>query len=226
MQKPFVLEKREAFNKPYLKVLYVNESLLKDVQKVISILPSVKKVNITNNTMTDLTVYPKPNYGIQEMEKETLNALDLYFKDGIITKDAFSTLFDVVEQLQPYQKAHNLYKEASSKLVKGEHFRNAIDDIRLALELLLKEILHNQAPLEKQQTNLSNYFKGRGVNDDVRNIVVQTLPKLINYFNNNVKHNNRVKTKDVEFIVNQTNVIVEQIVKCERSIEDEIQKEY
>ena len=37
------------------------------------------------------------------------------------------------------------------------------------------------------------------------------------YFNDKAKHNDNVKIEDLEFMVNQSNIIVNQIVKCNKN---------
>jgi hypothetical protein len=54
----YILEKRESYGKFYLKAKLKDNDQLEIVQNLLTSLKSVKKVNITENERTDLTLYP------------------------------------------------------------------------------------------------------------------------------------------------------------------------
>jgi len=91
-------EIRETFNKEYLKVFLKDKSRLQEVQIVLGNLPSVKNVNITANTETDLTVYPNRVYSAAEMQAEVEETLKVIFSsrlaDPIIKEDVLDSLGD------------------------------------------------------------------------------------------------------------------------------------
>ena len=51
----YTIERREIYGKEYLKVQLRDNDSLEIIQKLLSSLQSVKKVNITQNTRPDLT---------------------------------------------------------------------------------------------------------------------------------------------------------------------------
>ncbi|MEX0906636.1 MAG: hypothetical protein WD028_12990 [Balneolaceae bacterium] len=88
MPKNYHLEIREVFDKKYLKVFIKDLDQLKNIQVLITQLPSVKKVNITSSDSTssppqNLTVYPKIVYDEQELKTEVEAAIEGYFSGGI-----------------------------------------------------------------------------------------------------------------------------------------------
>ena len=87
----FATEIRESFDKKYLKVFLKDKSRLKEIQIVLTDLPSIKRVNITENNELDLTIYPNKVYSAEEMQKEVTETLTVIFTaapvDPIIKDD-------------------------------------------------------------------------------------------------------------------------------------------
>lgn len=75
-------EEREIYGKRYLKVQLKDNDKLEIIQKLLSSLQSVKKINITQNTRTDLTVYPAKFYEIEETKEEIISQLDSFFQSS------------------------------------------------------------------------------------------------------------------------------------------------
>lgn len=74
----FHVEKRKVFNSDYLNVSIGDETQIADVQAAISTIKQVRKVNITDNSQLELTVYPKKMYSIDIVEKEVTSFLKQY----------------------------------------------------------------------------------------------------------------------------------------------------
>ena len=67
---------------------------------------------------------------------------------------------DVLDWLRKYPKVYDNFKSALEKYQNKVYQRNLIDDLRLALELLLKIILRNKKRLEKNKNRpLVNTWK-------------------------------------------------------------------
>ena len=66
MAKYFEIAIREAFNDKYLKVFLKNKDKINEVRDRLAFLRSARTVNITQNSETDLTVYPAKVYDITE----------------------------------------------------------------------------------------------------------------------------------------------------------------
>ncbi len=78
----YTIEIREVYEKQYLKVQLRNNNKLEIIQKLISSLGTVKKVNITPNTRPDLTIYPAKFYEVEETKEEVVSQLDSFFESS------------------------------------------------------------------------------------------------------------------------------------------------
>jgi hypothetical protein len=102
--------------------------------------------------------------------------------------------------LSKYSKSHILFLSAVDKYEKGIYQRNLIDDLRLAIELLLKEKLNNQKPLEKQVSELGQYLKVNGNSSHIRNMFHTLLEYYSKYQNEHAKHDDSINKQDAELI--------------------------
>ena len=100
--------------------------------------------------------------------------------------------------LSKYQKPFELYNSALEKYSKNIYQRNILDDLRLALELLLKEILNNQKPLEKQLAEVGQFQKSKGVSSETTNMFNTLLDYYGKYQNKYAKHDDNVNEKEIE----------------------------
>lgn len=87
----FSTEIREVFEKPYVKVFFLVDSVAPDAMNIVEALNSVMKVSITSSTSkahpgNTLTVYPKPMVDVKECEKEVIEALNGFFAHGILAE--------------------------------------------------------------------------------------------------------------------------------------------
>jgi len=120
----YVIEHREIFNKPYLKVELKDNSNLEKVQNLLKSLQSIQNVNITPNKRIDITVYPSKFYTLKETEQEIKIQLDSYFNsqplDPIFDKDKIPNISEkayreIIKEINIF--GHNLekYKSLHSK---------------------------------------------------------------------------------------------------------------
>lgn len=86
---------------------------------------------------------------------------------------------------------------------KGD-LRHGLDDMRLALELLLKHLLSNEKSLENQNSDLGAYLKKVGISKEISNTFIQIKGLYERFQNNNVKHDDNINPKEVEYIFQQT----------------------
>jgi len=121
MPKLFTVEKRETFDKEYLKVYLRDKSKNEEVATFITSLQSVRRCNVTENKEIDLTVYPAKTYSADEMSLEIEVALNSYLNKGQydpVFEDKISSLSDegydnILNQIYNYgqnlEKYKNLY---------------------------------------------------------------------------------------------------------------------
>lgn len=184
---------------------------LEDLEKIkyrLEVLNSVKKVNISNNQ--DLTVYPRPPFPAQDAENSIKRVLNAFYDYADIARITIGETVEIRNSFPKQSTIHQCYDDALNKLLEARYSRNALDDIRLALELYLKEVLSNHLPLEKQSSNLKEYLTQKGVSSEIVNITTQSLHNLTHYFNNHTKHDDKVNEKEVDLVVGYSN----QIMKC------------
>lgn len=115
--------------------------------------------------------------------------------------------------LTGFPAAETSYNSGIQKFQDGVYERNAIDDLRLSLELLLKEILGNQKSLENQQPEFKGFLKEKQVAPEIANLLWSNIDNIAKYNNRYVKHNDDVGKVDSEMILDLMTAIIKQIVK-------------
>ena len=187
MAKNFETEIRKVFDTEYVKVFLKNTSFIEDVKMKLTELESVSKVNTTesqseNNPSLSLTVYPKRMFSAEEMQKEMNIFLENYFK-GTVPTSQETAIKESQEILAEYPSSQKLFEEAIDKYKQGIYLRNVLDDMRLALEIFLKEILNNQKSLENQLSEIGNFQKDKGKSQEFINMFKQLLDYYAKYQN-------------------------------------------
>lgn len=128
--------------------------------------------------------------------------LEFCFQDIPLEKD--SIIKETKDWLENYPVVQKLYNEAFEKHKQKIHERNALDDMRLSLEIFLKEILGNQKSLENQLSEIGKYQKEKGLSTEFVNMFNKLLDYYAKYQNNYVKHNDAVNSQEIDFIIHLT----------------------
>ena len=145
-----------------------------------------------------------------EQEIATLNPdFDFTFLRPNLNSDL---LKENLISLKDYPEAGRLYQSALNKLNEDKNERNLLDDLRLSLEILLKEILSNDKSLEKQLNEIGKFLEGKNVSVEVRNMFRTLLDYFSKYHNSYVKHNDLVKRDEIDLIVNLTGAFITFII--------------
>ena len=144
--------------------------------------------------------------GVPLIIKQTNNDV-LLFPSGAKLLDR-KLVDDNLDWLSLYQKSYEAYKTALLKIGKKGEERDVVDYLRLSLELLLKDILHNKKSLENQKIELGNYLKSKNVSVEISNLFWTVLDHYSKYQNDKAKHGNMVSTDEVEFILYLTGVLM------------------
>jgi hypothetical protein len=106
-----------------------------------------------------------------------------------------------------------LYEEAAEKHSNGVYLRNALDDLRLAVEMLLRSIFQNDKALENQVPLLGEFVKRRAGSPELRNMFLRLLDYYTKYHNTYVKHDDAVNRGEVEFIFELTSSVMKHLVR-------------
>lgn len=139
----------------------------------------------------------------------------LYRDYGYLSENIFDTqiVAKTINLLSPYEKSVELYESALSKYKNEEFLRNALDDMRLSLELLLKELLDNNQSIEKQKNALGASLKTKNISVYSRNMITSLIQYYTAFQNDHVKHDDDVPKKEVEFIIEITSIIMFFLIK-------------
>ncbi len=122
-------------------------------------------------------------------------------------------VYDVLDWLSQYPSVHEKYQLALSQVGQNGNERVVLDNLRFAVEQLLKTILKNNKSIEKQKPEILKYLKEFGVSIEIRNLFFSVLNFYENYQNNNVKHGENIGGYDVEFMLYQTGIMINYILK-------------
>lgn len=125
---------------------------------------------------------------------------------------------DVLDWLDDYPQVMRYYQEALLMLLDNDpsKYRNLLDNLRLALELLLKAVLKNNERLEEQAKPLKVWMAEKGVQENIRLIFSDIIGRnrFTQLMNEDVKHGDRKwDTAEVEFLVYQTGVFFRFIIE-------------
>ena len=102
--------------------------------------------------------------------------------------------------LSDYPESLKLYQEALTKFESKIFQRNLLDDLRLSLEKLLKEILRNNKSLENQLSEIGSFIKERKGSKELNNMFVKLIDYYSKYHNTYIKHEDAVIENEIEII--------------------------
>jgi hypothetical protein len=128
----------------------------------------------------------------------------------------------LVEETKHWLDSHpeslELYSQALAKYDHGAFQRNLLDDLRLALEKLLKSIFSNGKSLENQISSVGQFIKSNGGSPELANMFVKLLDYYAKYNNSYVKHNDSVNEEEVEFVLEITSSFMKHLVRLSTAI--------
>lgn len=140
----------------------------------------------------------------------------LFEKYGDLAKERISET-ELVQKTKHWLSGHDTalkqYDSALAKYEGGIFERNTLDDMRLAFELLVKDLLCNNKSLENQISDLGSQLKAKGASDELRNMVVKIIEYYTKFQNNHVKHNDAVNGDEIEYVIELTSVVMKYLVK-------------
>jgi len=90
--------------------------------------------------------------------------------------------------LSAYPDAEKEYDSSIDKYRKGIYDRNVIDDMRLSLEYLVRDITGSKKTLENQKENIGRLIGKSGISSDIAAMYMTLFSQYTTYQNDNVKH--------------------------------------
>ena len=155
-----------------------------------------------------------PNLSKQEKVQELKSRLFLRYGNLATEKISETELVQKTKHwLENYPSAFQKYEDALSKYENGIFERNALDDMRLSFEFLVKDLLGNGKSLENQISDIGTKLKESGASEELRNMVVKVIDYYTKFQNNHVKHNDSVNEKEMEYIIELTSVLMKFLIK-------------
>lgn len=144
--------------------------------------------------------------------------IDLLVKDasnGVIkARNSFSTLLETysIDLKNQWKRTYRFYDHLD--------YRNALDNMRLTIELLIKRITGSEASLENQKSALGKFFEDKDISKEVRNLFFKMLDMYEKIQNHEAKHNlpQNLNSKEIKFLMNQSTVIIKFLIDCDKGI--------
>lgn len=118
--------------------------------------------------------------------------------------------------LSSYENALPSYEAALEKYNSNIYSRNILDDLRLSLELLLKEVLSNSRSLENNFQELGRLLKAEKSSTELTNMLHKLIGYYSDYQNTYVKHNDNVNEDEMDIIIEITSSFMKHIAKIHR----------
>ena len=124
--------------------------------------------------------------------------------------------------IERFPDAFELFVRAEEKYESGENDRNALDDMRLCFELVLKCLFSNECSLENQKENIGKTLKWAGLSPEFRNMFWTLVDCYCKYQNNHVKHDECINPYEVSFILELTCILMKQLIEqFDQDLEEE-----
>lgn len=150
----------------------------------------------------------------------TFNDLDQFFNfssiQNFVPKNELRQ--DLVSEtlfwIDGFSKAKERFIRATELFENKSDWIDCVNNLRLTLELLLKQLLKNNKSLENQLEEIGRYQKRLRIGKEIRNIFIQILDYFNKYQNNRVKHEVNVESEyEVEFLFGLTMIYIRMLVK-------------
>jgi len=212
---------REAFNEKEFR----NSPVYKIISGENNFVEFIKCLQVLFWLDFDSEIKKKLYLGFKEDIK--LSLLDIQIKkikgDNIIFYPKGAKLLDekvvndILDWLISYPNVQKSFKSALEKYQDKIYQRNLIDDLRLSLELLFKEILNNNKGLENQEKLLIEYLKQKNVPKELNNMYWKLIDYYAKYQNNYAKHEDKVDSSEIEFIIYLTGTFIRFLMTLENS---------
>lgn len=123
---------------------------------------------------------------------------------------------NVLVWLKEYPKAYTTYKRALIGYFEKDYPRDIADNLRKALEEFLQEYLNNDKNLANNISEVGKYLESK-VNSDTKNTVTSYIARYNDIDNRNVKHHDKLKETELEYLLYQTGVFIRFLVQVRRA---------
>lgn len=118
--------------------------------------------------------------------------------------------------LHGYEGSLRIYESALEKFKNGIFERNLLDDLRLSLELLVKNIFDNDKSLENQLGDLGTFIKKNNGSKELANMFQKLVEYFTKYQNSYIKHDDQVIEEEIEFILEITSSFMKHFIRMRK----------
>lgn len=135
------------------------------------------------------------------------------YVDKIEDEELNSEIIETRCLLDGFPNAKSVYEDACSQFSVGIYERNLIDNLRLTIELICKQLLSNSKTLENNIDNICSLLKEKACSQEFINMFRKLIDYYSKYNNDNVKHNENIKSNEIDFIFGLTNLFIKLLIK-------------
>lgn len=135
---------------------------------------------------------------------------DVEFLDNVL-------IFDNLQWLNKYDETKKHFLKAIKFERNERYYRNIIDELRVGLEELFKQLFSNKKSLENQKSELGNYLKDNNISSNISNMYVKLFDLYTIYNNDNAKHGDNINEVEIDYLIYLTGSFIRFIMQIEES---------
>lgn len=113
-----------------------------------------------------------------------------------------------LEWLIDYPTAHKTFCIALKQYSDGIYTRDVADNFRKTLEAFMQEYLENSKNLDNNIDGFLKYLGSKNVDGEINGLFKNVIGVYKNFNNKNVKHNDKIDPKLLEFLMYQTGLLI------------------
>lgn len=117
-----------------------------------------------------------------------------------------------LEWLKDYQKTRKSFGRALKQYANGDYIRDVADNFRKTLEEFLQEFLQNDKNLESNRHEIGKHLKEKGADNNIINMLEPLLASYKKINDYQIKHNDKLDPKFLEFLMYQTGLFIRMII--------------
>ncbi|WP_097005213.1 hypothetical protein [Lacrimispora amygdalina] len=126
-------------------------------------------------------------------------------------------VYDVLNWLSEYPRTKEQYNKTLKMILHQADPRDLVDNLRLSLELFIKEFFCNEKSLENQKSLIGDYLTSHNVSKHFSNMYTTLFTHYTTYNNNEAKHNNTADEQEIDFLVYLTGSFIRFLIQLKRS---------
>lgn len=122
-----------------------------------------------------------------------------------------------LEWLLDYPETHKTFMIALKQYSNGEYLRDTADNFRKALESFLQEFFENHNNLDTNIGVTGKYLKEKGADKEITDVLVKLIDLYKKLNDKIAKHNDKVDSKFLEFLMYQTGVFIRMLIVVKKA---------